>query len=103
MTFQINFDKEERSVSRIALIRQYSNDLKACDDEFDVDVFVRNEKKVHEYCRILRATRSAARGVAEQQQSQSHGSSSTITSAGGVYNRGPPSKKKNLKYYLRRL
>ena len=94
-TFQLNFDKEDRSMSRISLIRQYSNDLKAVDETFDGD-FVKNEKKVHELCRILRATHSAARGAArDQQASSSRGSSSTVTSAGGVYNRGPPSKKKN--------
>ena len=107
LTFQLNYDKEDRSVSRISIIRQYSNDLKAVDDNFDPDYFVRNEK-VHELCRILKATRSTARGVADQQsQSQSsRGSSSTVTSAGGIYNRAPPTKKKKLKknkYFLRRL
>ena len=96
LTFQLNLDKEDRSVSRISLIRQYSNDLKAVDENFEADYFVKNEKKVHELCRILKATRSAARGAAADQQSQSsRGSSSTVTSAGGAYNRGPPSKKKN--------
>ena len=73
------------------MIRQYSNDLKAVDENFDADYFVKNEKKVHELCRMLKATCSAA----ADQQSQSRGSSSTVTSAGGAYNRGPPSKKKN--------
>ena len=97
LTFQLNYDKEDRSVSRISIIHQYSNDLKAVDENFDPDYFVRNEKKVHELCRILRATRSAACGVADQQQQQSQsspGSSSTVTSA-GIYNRGPPTKKKS--------
>ena len=79
-------------MSRISLIRQYSNDLKAVDENFDADYFVKNEKKVHELCRILKATRSAARGAADQQANSSRGSSSTITSGGASYR--PPSKKK---------
>lgn len=61
LTFQINYDKEMRSVSRIALLRQYANDLKAITNKFDVNRFIRNKKKIYEYCRILRATRNAAR------------------------------------------
>ena len=94
LTFQLNYDKEDQSVSRISIIRQFSNDLKAVDEAFDPDHFVKNEKKVHELCRILKATRSAAHGVADQQSQSSRGSSSTVTSAGGNF-RGPPSKKKN--------
>ena len=81
-------------MSRISLIHQYSNDLKAVDENFDADYFVKNEKKVHELCRILKATHSAARGaaLADQQSSQSsHGSPST--SVGNSYR---PPKKKNL-------
>ena len=71
LTFQLNFDKEDRSVPRISIIRQYSNDLKAVDENFDADYFVKNEKKVHELCRILKATRSAAHGVSDQQSQYS--------------------------------
>ena len=84
MTFQLCFDRETRSVSRIAKIRQYANDLKAISDVFDVDLFVRNEKKIHEYCKILRDVCDAARNES---------SSTSSSSALGAYNRGPPAKK----------
>ena len=89
MTYQMGYDQESRSVSRIALLRQYANDLKAISDSFDLSNFVKNEKKAFEYCRVLRATRTVAR---EQQQQQQGGGTSTFTRS----QQQPPSKKKNI-------
>ena len=60
LTYQVGFDQESRSVSRIALLRQYANDLKAISSNFDLNLFIKNEKKACEYCNVLKATRSAA-------------------------------------------
>ena len=62
ITFQMNYDKESRSISRIALFRQYNSDLIAVDEVFDADFFIKNDQQVFEYCKILRAARDAARG-----------------------------------------
>lgn len=61
LAYQVGFDQESRSVSRIALLRQYANDLKAISANFDLNLFVKNEKKACEYCRILKETRNQAR------------------------------------------
>ena len=58
----MNYDKESRSTSRIALFRQYNSDLIAVDEVFDADFFIKNDQQVFEYCKILRAARDAARG-----------------------------------------
>ena len=52
LTFQLNYDKEDQSVSRISIVRQFSADLKAVHEDFDPDFYVRNEKKVFEYCSL---------------------------------------------------
>ena len=91
MTYQMGYDQENRSVSRVALLRQYTNDLKAISASFNLNAFVKNEKKAFEYCRVLRATRNAAHGVEQQQQQQAS------TSGSSSYSRlqQPPNKKKN--------
>lgn len=71
MTFQLGFDRETRSVLRIAKIRQYANDLRAISDAFDVDLFVWNEKKIHDAAR----------------------NESFSSTPLGPYNRGPSAKK----------
>ena len=76
LTFQMNVDKENRSISRIALLRQYANDLKACSDAFDLNFFVKFEKDVFHYCKILRATHNAS---SRQQESSGASCSSSYT------------------------
>ena len=83
LAYQIGYDQESRSVSRIALLRQYANDLKAISSNFDLNLFIKNEKKVSEYCSVLKATRNAA---CEQEKSSSSSSSYTRSQ--------PPLKKK---------
>ena len=80
LAYQIGFDQESRSVSRIALLRQYANDLKAISGNFDLNLFIKNEKKACEYCRILKETRNQVR---EEKSSSSYTRSQ------------PPSKKKS--------
>ena len=75
MTFQMGFDQERRSVARIAKIRQYADDLAACDEIFDVNLFIKNEKKIYDYCKIPRAARDAARNSAEQRRESSSSTS----------------------------
>ena len=74
LTYQMGFDQESRSVSRIALLRQYANDLKAISSTFDLNLFIKNEKKASEYCRILKETRNQVR-----EEKGSSSSSSTYT------------------------
>ena len=45
MTYQMGYDQEHRSVSRIALLGQYANDLKAISASFNLNNFIKNEKK----------------------------------------------------------
>ena len=80
LAYQVGFDQESRSVSRIALLRQYANDLKAISENFDLNLFIKNEKKACEYCRILKETRNQVR--------EEKSSSSSYTRS------QPPSKKK---------
>ena len=56
MTFQMNYDKENKITGRIALIRQYQNELKVMDKRIE------SNDLVHEFCKILRVARGSVTG-----------------------------------------
>ena len=62
MTFQMNYDKENKITGRIALIRQYQNELKVMDKRIDCNDLIKNDDQVNEFCKILRAARDSVSG-----------------------------------------
>lgn len=58
MTFQMNYDKENKITNRIALIRQYQNELTVVDGNY----IIKNDGQVYEFCKILRAARDSVTG-----------------------------------------
>ena len=62
MTFQMNFDKENKIMGRIALIRQYQNELKVMDKRVDSNDLIKNDDQVYEFCKILRVARDSVTG-----------------------------------------
>ena len=62
MTFQMSYDKENKVTGRIALIRQYQNELVVMDKNIQSNDLIKNDTQVYEFCKILRAARDSVSG-----------------------------------------
>ena len=73
----MNFDKENKIMGRIALIRQYQNELKVMDKHVESNDLIKNDGQVYEFCKILRAARDSV--------SRKKGKKMNVNIIGGIF------------------
>ena len=62
LAFQLNYGKESKLTGRIALIRQYENELSVVDAGVEPNDMIKNDVKIFDFCKILRAAQENVSG-----------------------------------------